>query len=127
MESFIGTPNSFWALVVRHPTMDHIGNMTVYIDEPNSVPDVGILIGERVVWGKGYGPEAWKAVCDYLFRVVGIRKVTAGTLAVNSAMLGVMRSTGMFLEARRVRQCLFEGREVDMVYAAFFRENWLGG
>jgi RimJ/RimL family protein N-acetyltransferase len=53
----------------------------------------------------------------------GIRKVTAGTLAVNTAMLGVMRRAGMVEDGRRRHHCLFEGRAVDVVYAALFRDS----
>src|SRR5262249_1967505 len=42
---------------------DHIGNVTARHDEHNNVSDVGIMIGERKHWGKGYGSEAWTAAC----------------------------------------------------------------
>jgi ribosomal-protein-alanine N-acetyltransferase len=122
-ESFEGTPNYFWAVVARDVQLGHIGNMTAYVNTIHSVADVGILIGEQAVWGRGYGSEAWIAVCDYLLHGLGIRKVTAGTLSIHTAMLAVMRRTGMVEDGRHTRQCLFEGREVDMVHAAFFREG----
>ena len=54
-----------------------------------------------------------------------MRKVTAGTMAENKSMLAVMRDVGMIEEGRRLRQFLFEGREVDMVYGALFaRESF---
>lgn len=121
--SFSGTPNFFWALVARGVRLGHIGNMTAFVDLVHSVADVGILIGKRAVWGRGYGTEAWIAVCNYLLREAGMRKVTAGTLSVNTAMLKVMRRSGMVDDGRRVRQCLFEGREVDIIHAALFREG----
>jgi hypothetical protein len=38
-------------------------------------------------------------------------------------MLGIMRKAGMVEDGRRPRQCLFEGREVDLVHAALFAER----
>jgi len=130
-QSFAGTPHYFWAIVARAAgpagcgpgTGLHIGNINAYVDVVHAVADVGILLGERRVWGQGYGSEAWIAVCHYLLDEAGMRKVTAGTLAVNTAMLGIMRRAGMVEDGRRQRHCLCEGRAVDVVHAALFREG----
>ena len=120
-QSFSGSPNYFWAITAQSEGVRHIGNINAYVDEANSVADVGILVGERAVWGKGYGLEAWKAVCDYLLNEAGVRKVTAGTLATNKGMLSVMERSGMRPDGCRVRQTLMEGVEVDIVYTAIFK------
>jgi len=121
--SFEGTPNLFWAVLAREPQFGHIGNLSVYVDPPNLVADVTILIGEKKVWNRGFGSEAWAAVCDYLLGEGGMRKVTAGTLAENTGMIGVMRRTGMVDDGRRIRQCLLDGCEVDVVHYALFRDD----
>jgi RimJ/RimL family protein N-acetyltransferase len=123
--SFAGTPNFFWAVVAKEPAVGHVGNMNAYVDEPNSVADVGILIGERAAQGKGYATEAWVAVCDFLLRTAGLRKVTAGTISVNAPMLRVMERAGMVDDGRRVGQRIWNAQVVDLVHAALFREDWL--
>src|SRR6059058_2556121 len=70
--SFRDGPNHLWAIVARDPTLGHVGNINAYVDVPNGVADVGILVGERGVWGRGYGLEAWRAVSDWLLGA-GIR------------------------------------------------------
>lgn len=124
-ESFRDSPNYFWALLCRDVSLGHVGNVNAYLDTDNSIADMGILIGERSVWGQGYGSEAWLGVCDFLLRIAGVRKVTAGTIAPNKAMLGVMHRTGMAEDGRRIRQVVWNGQEIDVVHAAFFRESWL--
>ncbi len=119
-ESFAGTPNYFWALVARDPAVGHIGNMNAYVEPRHGTADVGIVLGERGVWGRGYGAEAWIAVCRWLLDEAGLRKVTAGTLSVNEPMLAIMRKAGMVEDGRRIRQQMWEGREVDLVHAALF-------
>jgi RimJ/RimL family protein N-acetyltransferase len=118
-ESFANTPNYFWAISLRD-TKAHIGNMNAYINTMNKVADIGILLGDREMWGKGYGLEAWKAVCDHLFDNVGIRKITAGTLVLNTGMLNIMIRSGMIEDGRRIRHYLFEGREVDVLHYALY-------
>lgn len=127
MRSFDGTANYFWALVLRDDDADdkHIGSMNAYVNEVDQVADVGILVGERVAQGKGYAKEAWLGVCDYLLRIAGIRKVTAGTITPNIPMLKIMERTGMMPDGTRFQHVLLDGEEVDVVHAAFFRDAWL--
>ncbi|HVL68422.1 MAG TPA: GNAT family protein [Vicinamibacterales bacterium] len=125
LESFAGTPHHFWAIVTRDPQLGHVGNVNAYVDTNHSIADVGILIGEGRAQGLGLGSEAWLGVCDFLLRIAGLRKVTAGTLEVNTPMLRVMERCGMRPDGRRVRHQVWEGRETDMVHGALFRDDWL--
>jgi RimJ/RimL family protein N-acetyltransferase len=122
LESFRGTPHFFWAICEK-PGLEHIGNINAYVDERHQIADVGILIGERGAQGRGLGGEAWSAVCDFLLRSRGMRKVTAGTIEPNAPMLAVMKRAGMKADGRRPRHMLWEGREVDMIQAALFRDG----
>jgi ribosomal-protein-alanine N-acetyltransferase len=121
-KSFIASPHYFWAIIVTNGDLGHIGNMNAYVDLRNSVCDLGILIGQKAAWNRGYGFEAWVAVCGYLLRNVGMRKVAAGCLSVNEGMLSIMKRAGMVEDGRRLRHYLCEGREVDVVHAALFKE-----
>lgn len=118
LESFGGTDSLFLAVIADSDELGHIGNMTAYVDR-HGVVDVGILIGERAVWGHGYGTDAFTSVCRALIEG-GARKVTAGTLSANKAMRALMERTGMVPDGRRVRHCLLDGEEVDVVHAALF-------
>ncbi len=120
MQSFANTTNHFWALVARDVKLGHIGNMNAYVDEVHKVADVGILIGEKQAWKQGLGLEAWSAVCKWLLDKGGMRKVTAGTLSINDDMLCLMRRGGMVEDAQCRKQCLFEGKEVDIIYNYFY-------
>lgn len=125
LASFENTSNYFWAIIVRDDPQGHIGNINAYVEEHHSVADVGIMIGERQAWGRGFATEAWLGVCDFLLRESNIRKVTAGTITLNEPMLRIMRKTGMVDDGRRIRQQVCEDQEVDVVYGALFRDDWL--
>lgn len=121
-KSFQGTPNFFWALLTKEVPPTHIGTMTGYVDEANGVADVGILIGERGSWGKGFGLEAWQAVCSWLLDDQGVRKVTAGTVATNKAMIAIMERSGMVADGVRKSHYLVDGKPVDVVHMALFKK-----
>jgi RimJ/RimL family protein N-acetyltransferase len=90
------------------------------VDTNNDVGDVSIIVGEKKAWRTGLASKAWCCVVNELLDVHGLRKVTAGTMATNDAMLRLMLKSKMQIEATRRRQLMWEGREVDMVYAAIF-------
>jgi RimJ/RimL family protein N-acetyltransferase len=94
--------------------------MNAYIDPVNGIADLGILIGDPESAGRGYGREAWQAVCNYLLQATTIRKISAGTLAVNTPMLAIMRACDMVDDGIRKRHCLLEGAEVDVIHMALF-------
>jgi ribosomal-protein-alanine N-acetyltransferase len=119
-DGFAHGPSYFWAIVARDPALGHIGNMTATIDAPNRAAELAMMIGEANSRGHGHGFEAWVCACQFLLGEGGMRKVSAGTMAVNIPMLRIMKSAGMIEEGRRSRQFLFEGTEVDAVLMALF-------
>ena len=124
--SFQDSPNYLWAIEILDGDTLHIGNVNAYIDEPNSTADVGILIGEKTEWGKGYAYEAWIAICNYLFTIEKVRKISASTLSTNKSMVNLARQAKMSEERRRFHQVIFEGKKVDVINFAYHRKEWWG-
>lgn len=110
--------HEFYA-IVRQADGEHIGNITIYIDAPNKIGDISIMIGERSARGHGLGREAWSLACEHALTALGLRKITAGTMSENRPMLALMAAS-MKIEAVRPRQFLLNGREVDGIYAGRF-------
>jgi len=117
LATFVDSNNLFLS-VRRRDNGQAIGTMTVYFAPHHGTADVGILIGERTVWGMGYGQDAWSTVVDWLSCHEAIRKVTAGTLASNQGMIALMERSGMELEAVRKNQEIVAGKPVDLLYYA---------
>lgn len=98
----------------------HLGTLTIYRNLNHGTADVGILLGAPQSWGQGLGQDAFRIVVRTLKESLQVRKVTAGTMAENKAMVGILESTGFRLEAVRSAQEIFEGRPVDLLYYAQF-------
>jgi len=122
LHSFKQTPNLFYAIVAHDVDLGHVGNIIVYRDLPNAVAELSILIGEKCAHGQGFGLEAWQCMIDYLF-ADGVRKITAGTMSKNIAMLRIFEKSGMHIEGRRQQQLLCHGELVDYVLSAIFNEQ----
>ena len=98
-----------------------IGTITAQIDRPNSVADVGILIGDKSAWGKGYGTEAWIAFCDHLF-LHQIRKIEAGAMSTNVGMIKIFTKSGMTFEGFRDNHFICGDEVAHMVLWGKFNE-----
>ena len=123
LDGMRGGGHAFWAIMADLRSARHIGNIAAYIDRANEVAEVSILIGERSAWGRGIGSAAWSLVIEWLLASAGVRKVVAGTMAANKAMVRIMERSGMTLEARFQRHYLLEGKPVDVVFGARFKET----
>lgn len=90
---------------------DHIGNLSAVHDEANNVCEVGILIGEIGCWHRGIGGEAWRATCTWLLDkdCGGVRKLEAGCMRSNVAMLKMLRSSKFVEEGERLNHFLENG------------------
>ena len=63
----------------------HIGNCTIYdIDEKQCEAQVGILIGDRDYWNRGFGTDALMTLVDYVFRTTSLDRLYLKTLDWNS-------------------------------------------
>ncbi|MCH7811863.1 MAG: GNAT family N-acetyltransferase [Chloroflexi bacterium] len=62
----------------------HIGNIMYYnIDAVRQEAELGVTIGERDVWGRGYGAEAVQLLIELLLGRMGFRRIHLKTLAWN--------------------------------------------
>lgn len=123
LKSFENSENIF-AAIIEKESGRHIGNINSYLDQFNRTADMGLLVGDASAQGKGYGLEAWLALMAFIFNNKKIRKITAGTMALNLAMLKVMDSSQMQRETNKRRQFLYNGTEVDLITSAIFKEDF---
>jgi len=95
----------------------HIGNLSAMHDAPNDVADIGIMIGDTELWGRGFAGEAWKAACNWLLDKDGgrIRKLEAGCARSNTAMLRIIQGSGFKQEGELLNHFLFDGAPVSAV------------
>jgi [ribosomal protein S5]-alanine N-acetyltransferase len=122
VSGFADGPGRLWA-IEQTDGARHIGNIHADIDPANRLADVAILIGERSVWGQGFGLEAWNAVLDWLLNEAGIRKVVAGCMLDNMAMRSIMRASGMVDDGQRKGHYLLDGKPQDIVFSARFQQD----
>jgi len=100
-------PNTlFWAVVLKDNDQ-HIGNIKLgHLDGINGFSDIGIIIGEKSFWGKGFATEAIKLVVDYAFNQLNLQKLIAGAHKNNFGSIKSFRKAG-FTELGAKEKSLF--------------------
>jgi len=86
--------------------------------------ELGILIGDREYWGRGYGREVVRLLLDYGFHYLGARRIALTTHAKNERAIRCYLACG-FVEEGRPRQVVWiEGEYTDLVDMSILREEW---
>ena len=78
------SPPGSLRLAIETSNGKHIGNCTYYnIDKLEGEAELGIMIGDRNYWDRGYGTEAVNALLNHIFHRTNLRRVHLKTLDWN--------------------------------------------
>jgi RimJ/RimL family protein N-acetyltransferase len=103
-----------------------IGDISLYVANWSGRDAfVGIAIGERELWGRGYGTDAMTTILRYAFTEINLRRVTLTVFEYNPRAIRSYEKAG-FRHEGRMRQFLNrEGRRWDMLFMGILREEWM--
>ena len=85
---------------------------------------VGIGIGERDFWGRGYGTDAMKVILRYAFTELNLNRVTLGVFGYNPRAIRSYEKVGFRHEGRLRKYLNKEGERWDMLFMGILREEW---
>jgi RimJ/RimL family protein N-acetyltransferase len=86
---------------------------------------VGIGLGDREYWGKGYGTDAMKIMLRYAFTELNLRRVTLDVFDYNRRGVRSYEKAGFVYEGCERQMILREGRRWDVLFMGILREDWL--
>ena len=99
VESQWKDPNTHMFAIMLKEDGRHIGNVKVGpINMHHKFAEVGIMMGEKSMRGKGYGTETIVLVSEYSFEKLGVHKLIAGCYGTNKG------SERAFLKAGYARE-----------------------
>ena len=98
----------------------HIGNCAYYnINERNGETELGIMIGDRDYWNKGYGVDVLATLLAHIFETTRLKRVYLKTLADNYRAQSCFRKSGFKPYVRLVR----DGH--DFLFMEINRREWV--
>lgn len=106
------------------PTERFIGTIKAgNIDFYHGTADIGIMIGEKAYWGRGLASDAIGALAQHLFTLLGLRRLTAGAMAINPAMIAVFEKLGFKREGVLRAQDRYDGGVCDHILLGCFQDE----
>ena len=95
---------------------EHIGNIKIgNVNRIHKFADIGLILGNKGEWGKGYGTEAIDLASRYAFEVLGLNKLTAGIYANNIGCYKAFIKAGYSEAGRLKKQRLYKEQYVDEI------------
>ena len=86
---------------------------------------VGIFIGDRENWGKGYGTDAMQVLLRYAFTELNLWRVSLGVFEYNPRAIRSYEKAGFQHEGRERKHLNHEGQRWDIFIMGVMREEWL--
>lgn len=86
--------------------------------------DIGILIGEKEEWSKGYGTEAMKLMIDHAFNTLNLHRLELMTLSFNERGLRVWEKCGFKKEGLMRKARLSEGKWHDIIFFGLLEDEF---
>jgi RimJ/RimL family protein N-acetyltransferase len=85
---------------------------------------VGIGIGEREYWSKGYGTDAMHIIARYAFEELGLHRLTLNVFAYNTRAIRAYEKVGYKMEGRVSEAIHREGKRWDIIFMGLLHEDW---
>ena len=86
--------------------------------------DVGILIGEKDMWSKGYGTEAMELLLRFAFEELGLHRLELMTFTFNRRGIRVWEKVGFKREGLMRRARLANGEWQDLYFYALLEDEY---
>lgn len=103
-----------------------IGNCGVFgIENVNRSAELGIMIGDKTEWDKGYGAEAMTLLLRFGFETLNMHRLFLRVYADNVRAVRSYEKTGFVLEGR-LREAVYKsGKYDDVLIMSVLRSEWL--
>lgn len=114
----------FWGIHLKD-SGQHIGNIKIDpINQKHGIGEYGILMGNRLEWGKGYAKEASILIINFCFNVLKLRKITLGVVENNTSAVALYNKIGFLVEGRYINHVFYNGSYCNVLRMAFFNESF---
>lgn len=87
---------------------------------------IGLGLGRRENWGKGYGTEAMQLVLKFAFDELNLHRVQLTVFAYNERAIALYEKLGFVREGAFREHIRRDGRAYDMLLYGLLRREWSG-
>ena len=102
-----------------------IGYVSIRPQWVNADAWIGIAIGERDHWGKGYGTDAMSLIVQYGFLELNLQRMSLSLNSYNPRAQRAYEKAGFRVEGVMRQDTFREGRRTDGVFMGILRREWM--
>lgn len=85
---------------------------------------IGIMIGDKDCWGKGYGTDVLNVLVKFIFEELNMQKVKLSVFGFNHRAKACYTKVGFKEEGILRKEIFRNGKYHDEIIMAIFREEW---
>lgn len=102
-----------------------IGNLGLFdISWRQRSAELGIMIGEKAYWDKGYGSEALGLLLRHAFDTLNLNRVYLRVFANNPRAIRAYEKLGFVLEGRMREAEYRQGEYLDVLFMSVLKSEW---
>lgn len=125
LEGHMSNSDSTHVFTVLTKNGEPIGNIGFNrMDYQNSYAVLGIMIGEKGFWGKGYGTDAIKTLLRFGFQELGLNKIELAVDVLNERAISCYKKCGFVVEGRLRKNRFYKGKYCDEFCMGLLRDEW---
>jgi RimJ/RimL family protein N-acetyltransferase len=102
-----------------------IGEVSIHPQWLDADAWVGIGLGERDHWGRGFGTDAMRLILQYGFIELNLHRISLGVHSYNKRAFKSYEKVGFKVEGVMRHDTFREGRRTDGIYMGILRTEWL--
>jgi len=111
--------------VIELETDNLIGRCMLFgIDKVDRRAMLGIAIGEKAYWNKGYGQDATRLLLDYGFNLLNLNNIMLGVFSFNQRAINCYKKVGFKEIGRRRQARIIGGKKFDVILMDILAEEF---
>ncbi len=104
-----------------------VGNVGLMnFDQRIRSAEIGIFIGDKSYWDKGYGTEAMQLILGFGFGSVNLNRIYLRVFETNPRGIHCYENVGFQLEGRMRQAHYLDGKYIDVLLMSILKNEWLG-
>lgn len=124
-EGLQNTKESYSFAIEDKETDKYIGGCGINkVDWINRVATVGIFIGDKNYWGKGFGTDAMKVLIRFIFEQMNMNKIKLNVFSFNERAKKCYEKCGFQVEGTLRQELFRDGKYYDEYIMSVLFEEW---
>ncbi len=99
----------------------------IHVDNINRHAELGISIGTKSYWSKGYGTDVVRTLLRHAFETLNLHRVYLRVYEENQRGIRAYEKAGFTVEGRMREAKFMDGRYQDVILMGILRSEWKAG